>query len=74
MSAPDNVNHPPHYTSGGIECIDGIKSALTDEEFFGYCKANCIKYLWRENHKGGLESLKKAQWYLNLLIKEKEVE
>ena len=74
MSAPANVNHPAHYTSGGIECIDGIKSALTDEEFFGYCKANCIKYLWRENHKGGLESLKKAQWYLNLLIKEKEVE
>ena len=74
MSAPDNVNHPAHYTSGGIECIDGIKSALTDEEFFGYCKANWIKYLWREKHKGGLESLKKAQWYLNLLIKEKEVE
>ena len=74
MSTVDNVNHPAHYTSGGIECIDGIKSALTEEEFAGYCKGNCIKYIWREKHKGGVESLKKAEWYLNLLIKLKEVE
>ena len=20
----DNVNHPSHYTTGGVECIDGI--------------------------------------------------
>lgn len=26
----DNVNHPPHYKQGEIECIDAIKSALGD--------------------------------------------
>jgi len=65
---PDTVNHPPHYTDGGIECIEAIEAALTNEEFRGYCKANCIKYIWRERHKGSTESLKKAQWYLSRLI------
>ena len=64
----DAVNHPSHYTDGGIECIEAIEAALTNEEFRGYCKGNCIKYNWRERHKGGTESLKKAQWYLDRLI------
>jgi hypothetical protein len=64
----DVVNHPSHYTDGGIECIEAIEAALTTEEFRGYCKANCMKYIWREKHKGGTESLKKAQFYLNRLI------
>ena len=65
---PDTVNHPSHYTDGGIECIEAIEAALTNEEFRGYCKGNCMKYIWREKHKGGTESLKKAQWYLDRLI------
>ena len=60
----DVVNHPAHYTKGGIECIDAIQAALTPEEFRGYCKGNAIKYSWRERHKGGNEDLKKASWYL----------
>ena len=64
----DMVNHPSHYTDGGIECIDAIEAALTAEEFRGYCKGNNLKYTWRERHKGGTESLKKAQWYLDRLI------
>jgi hypothetical protein len=24
----DNVKHPDHYTSGGIECIDAIRASL----------------------------------------------
>lgn len=63
----DMVNSPPHYKQGDIECIDAIKSALTEEEFRGYCKGNALKYTWRERHKGGDESLKKAQWYLDRL-------
>ena len=65
---PDMVNHPPHYTAGGIECIDAIKAALTPEEFAGYCKGCLIKYVWRERRKGGLQSLEKGQWYLQRLI------
>lgn len=68
MSEADMVNQPPHYTAGGIECIEAIKAALTPEEFQGYCKGNAIKYIWRERHKGGKESLAKAQWYVNRLL------
>ena len=64
----DDINHPSHYTEGGIECIEAIEAQLTPEEFRGYVKGNCVKYLWREKHKGGNESLRKAQWYLNRLV------
>ena len=64
----DAVNHPSHYTDGGIECIEAIESALTSEEYRGYLKGNIQKYVWRERHKGGTESLKKARWYLDRLI------
>jgi hypothetical protein len=63
----DNVNSPNHYRQGEVECIDAIQSALTPEEFRGYCKGNALKYVWRERHKGGEESIRKAQWYLDRL-------
>jgi hypothetical protein len=71
-SKPDNVNHPPHYNQGGIECIEAIKAALGDG-FVAYLRGNVIKYLWRCEHKGGVEDLKKAAWYLDRAIKEMEV-
>lgn len=64
----DNVNHPPHYKQGDIECIDAIRAALTPQEFRGYCKGNMLKYVWCERHKGGDESVKKAQWYGGKLL------
>jgi|TARA_R110002074_G_scaffold133667_2_gene277376 hypothetical protein len=65
----DMVNSPNHYTSGSIECIDGIEASMTPEAFRGYCKGAAIKYLWRYERKAKpLEDLKKAQWYLNKLI------
>ena len=63
----DAVNHPSHYTTGGIECIDYIQEKLTPEEFRGYIKGNVIKHLTREQHKNGDEDIRKAQWYLNRL-------
>lgn len=63
----NNVNHPSHYTDGKIECIDAIESSMSKEAFMGYCKGNIIKYVWRYEHKGGVESLKKAKWYLDKL-------
>ena len=64
----DSVDHPAHYTSGGVECIDAIKASLTPEEYRGYCKGNIIKYIWRERHKGQDESVAKAIWYAKRLI------
>jgi len=67
--SPDMVNSPPHYTAGGIECIEAIRAALTPDEFRGHCKANAMKYIWREAHKGQDESISKAIWYLEELLK-----
>ena len=64
----DQVNHPAHYAGQGIECIQAIEAQLTAEEYRGYLKGNIVKYLWRERQKGNVESLMKAQWYLNRLV------
>lgn len=64
----DIVNKPSHYNSGSIECIDGIRAMLTDEEFIGYLRGNSLKYRWRYPHKNGIEDLKKAEWYENKLL------
>ena len=32
---PDMVNHPPHYTQGGIETIEYIRAKLSPEEYVG---------------------------------------
>ena len=65
----DVVNHPDHYTMASIECIEAIEAQLSPDEFRGYLKGNIAKYVWRERHKGRTESLKKAAWYLDRLIK-----
>ena len=70
----DDVNHPSHYTDGAIECIEAIEAQLTAEEFRGYLKGNIAKYIWREKHKGGTNSLKKAQWYLDRLVQTDEIQ
>ena len=71
MSDKDMVNHPPHYTQGGIECIDAIKAACEGlNGFEGYCTGNALKYLWRWKHKNGVEDLKKADWYIRKLASE----
>lgn len=64
----DKVNQPSHYAKGGVECIDAIESSMSKDAFLGYLKGNIQKYIWRYECKGGLESLLKAQWYLNRLI------
>ena len=63
----DPVNHPEHYTSGNIECLDAIHAALGDNYKY-YVQGNVLKYIWRFNHKNGLEDLKKARFYLDDLI------
>jgi hypothetical protein len=62
---PDPVNHPPHYTQGDIECIDAIRAALGRDGFIAYCRGNAMKYIWRCNHKNGVEDMHKAEWYIN---------
>jgi len=66
----DNINHPEHYTSGDIECIDAIKSAIGGDLFLGYLWGNAIKYLWRWPNKGLAEDLWKCEWYINRIFNE----
>jgi hypothetical protein len=46
---------------------------MLGDEFSAYLQGNITKYLWRFKQKNGVEDLKKAQWYLNKLIKEYEM-
>ena len=71
--APDMINHPNHYTAGGIECINAIRAATTGlDGFQSYLSGTIIKYIWRWKRKNGLEDLKKAERYLKWLISEVE--
>ena len=66
----DPVNHPTHYTHGGVECIDAIEAALSSQTdpTNAFLTGQAIKYLWRWPVKNGLEDLRKAKWYLDRLI------
>lgn len=70
----DPVNHPSHYTSGGNECIDAIKAALSchKDPIFSWYTGQIMKYLWRWPLKNGIEDLKKAKFYLDHLINDIE--
>lgn len=67
----DPVNHPAHYTSGGIECIDAIDAALScyPTGKLAFLAGQVIKYVWRAPLKGTFkQDLEKARFYLNRMI------
>ena len=71
----DPVAKPAHYNIGTIECIEYLKDNMPKEAFIGYLEGNVKKYLHRWRYKvKPTEDLKKAQWYLDRLIKEVENE
>ena len=59
----DIVNSPKHYTQGAIEPIDYILANDLD-----FLEGNVVKYVTRHKFKNGLEDLKKAEYYLKVLI------
>jgi hypothetical protein len=64
-SQPDPVNHPSHYTDGGIETIDYLEAKLGPDGFRAFCLGNALKYVSRAGKKGDLkQDLSKAIWYL----------
>lgn len=63
----DAVNHPSHYTDGGIETIDFIEAKKLP-----YHLGNAIKYISRAGKKDQnktIEDLQKAVWYIERYIK-----
>ena len=61
---PDNVNHPAHYTECSLECIDVMLAVFGRRAVTDFCILNAFKYMWRFEHKNGLEDLQKAERYL----------
>lgn len=70
------INHPAHYTAGGIECIDAIAAALSAQRhpMQAWLTGQIMKYLWRWPMKNGAEDLEKARFYLDRLIQAVESE
>jgi hypothetical protein len=69
------VDHPAHY-GGADNPHEHVKCMLAvglDKDAFLY---NATKYIWRFGKKGTpedfLKDLKKAAWYLNQAIKQRE--
>lgn len=63
----DPVNHPSHYTAGGVEVIDAIEAWD-----LGFCLGNSVKYIARAGKKDPAktkEDLEKARWYLDRAIR-----
>ena len=63
----DAVNHPSHYTDGGIETIDFIEAKKLP-----YHLGNAVKYISRAGKKDQnktVEDLQKAVWYIERYIK-----
>lgn len=60
----DNVNHPAHYASGSVECLDAMVSAFGREAVNTFAVCNAFKYIFRHENKGGKEDLLKAIFYL----------
>lgn len=59
----DMVNSPPHYLldidGTYVEVVEIIRTVLTPEQFEGWVRGNCIKYVLR-NKVNNIEDLKKA--------------
>lgn len=67
------VEHPTHYCHGSIECIDALNAMVEgwDDPVAAVLAWQTVKYIWRHPFKG---KLKKAQFYLERLVKQYERE
>ena len=66
----DAVNHPAHYTRGGIEVLDALEAWGLD-----LLRGSAVQYLVRAGHKDPateLEDLRKARFYVDRAIAQLE--
>lgn len=70
---PDPVNQPQHYQFfPDLEAIEVIARSTTQEQFYGYCLGNRLKYRLRAGNKDKLEQdIAKSDKYLELYEKYK---
>ena len=66
----DPVKHPNHYCYGKFECVEVIQELTAGASGpEGFLLGNAIKYLWRYRRKNGVEDLRKARRYIEMLIR-----
>tara|TARA_X000001382_G_C3111513_1_gene160073 strand:- start:551 stop:772 length:222 start_codon:yes stop_codon:yes gene_type:complete len=67
MSKPQQDPINPIYYTKGIEVTKFAQS-----HGLSFAEGNVVKYVVRHKHKNGLEDLKKARKYIDLLIENEE--
>ena len=67
MSKPQQDPINPIYYTKGIEVTKFAQS-----HGLSFAEGNVVKYVVRQKHKNGLEDLKKARKYIDLLIENEE--
>ena len=65
----EEINHPDRYAGGKYECIKVMVDVFGADAVKHFCILNAFKYVWRFEHKNGVEDIKKAIWYLNEYVK-----
>lgn len=60
----DLVNHPNHYTNGGMECIEEMVLIFGKEATMNFCLLNAWKYRYRAMDKNGRQDMDKSHWYI----------
>lgn len=69
MKALDTQEGGSHYKNLAIQPVEYIHA-----NNLGYCEANVVKYITRWRTKNGIEDLRKAKHYIDLLIQLEELE
>ena len=69
MSADDYQVAGSHYQSKKVQPWAAMEAWMSQEEFVGFLRGNCIKYLARSGSKDDeLQEYKKAAHYLQKMI------
>lgn len=64
-------NKPAHYDTG-IDTIAFMRANCPPEQVEGFLRGNALKYLQRYDKKNGVDDLRKAKHYIEMLIEEVE--
>lgn len=71
LHEPHDESKPAHYDTG-IDTIAFMRANCPPEQVEGFLRGNAIKYLQRYDKKNGVDDLRKAAHYVQMLIEEVE--
>lgn len=71
VESDDEPSKPAHYDTG-IDTIDFLRANCSPEQVEGFLRGNALKYLQRYDKKNGVDDLRKAKHYVEMLIEELE--